>query len=86
MDSKSVVALSIIAIHDGVTGLEIVNRSEGKLGRGLVYITLRALEESGLITSQVGDDATGWTRRFYRITDDGINALAAIQAKAGCAK
>lgn len=74
------VALRILAEATGpLYGLEIVERSAGKLRRGTVYIHLHRLEDdAGLIESwpDGGSSASGIPRRLYQITDAGRAAIA----------
>jgi DNA-binding PadR family transcriptional regulator len=55
-------------------GLEMVARSEGRLGRGSIYVLLDRLEERGLVSSRVEDrpaGTSGIARRLYRPTGHG---------------
>lgn len=54
-------------------GLDLVNRSAGKLHRGTVYVHLRQLEEEGLIRSwtEPGDMRRGYrARRMYALIEE----------------
>jgi len=56
------------------TGLELVRRSNGKLGQGTVYPTLRGMERDGLVTSREGmpvPERGNRPRRYYVITHEG---------------
>lgn len=62
-------------------GLQLVERSNGRIKRGTVYVTLRRLERKGFVeseqeTSLVG--AIGLPRRIYRPTSLGERALDAF--------
>jgi PadR family transcriptional regulator PadR len=49
---------------------------------GAIYFPLQRLEEKGLLTSVLGDPASergGKSRRYYRITGSGLEALAAAR-------
>jgi len=49
---------------------------------GAIYFPLQRLEDKGLLTSFLGDPTSergGKSRRYYRITDAGIEALAAAR-------
>jgi DNA-binding PadR family transcriptional regulator len=55
-------------------GLEMVARSEGRLGRGSIYVLLDRLEERGLVSSRLEERAPGTSgvaRRLYRPTGYG---------------
>lgn len=59
-------------------GLELVEKSDGRLKRGTVYITLQRMEEDGLVESEQErrpDPEIGIPRRRYRITGLGERAL-----------
>ena len=45
---------------------------------GAIYLPLQRLEESGLLTSHLGESTAergGKSRRYYRITEEGLKAL-----------
>ncbi len=49
---------------------------------GAIYFPLQRLEEKGLLTSILGDPTSergGKSRRYYRITGSGIEALSAAR-------
>lgn len=56
----------------------IQERTQGafEFKEATLYTTFRRLEQSGLITSYWGGEATGARRRYYRITDAGRAAYA----------
>lgn len=59
-------------------GQELVDRSEGALCRGTVYVHLAALEDDGLVASEEEPrEGALAPRRRYRLTDGGRRALAA---------
>ena len=61
-------------------GLQLVDRSDGALKRGTVYVTLGRMEKKRLITSRLEappPDAGGMPRRLYSPTLDGRRVLAA---------
>ena len=66
--------------QDELYGLEIIERSNGALRRGTVYVHLSRMEERGLIEGHTGDERLvdfGRSkvrlpgRRRYRVTDKG---------------
>ena len=64
-------------------GLEMVDNSKGELKRGTVYVTLKRMEDKGLIESRTearADGEIGIPRRLYRITGHGERVLAAMRA------
>lgn len=45
---------------------------------GTLYPVLRSLEREGLLESHIDPSVTGPPRRYYRITESGIEALAQL--------
>ena len=69
-----------LLISDGpMFGLQLVERSEGALKRGTVYVTLGRMESKGIIVSEQEADprAIGLPRRIYRPTALGERMLRA---------
>jgi DNA-binding PadR family transcriptional regulator len=68
-------------LSDGpMYGLQLVERSEGALKRGTVYVTLGRMEAKGLVASQqepVPSGGIGLPRRIYRPTVLGERMLRA---------
>lgn len=57
---------------------EIVRATGSSWTLGAIYFPLQRLEEKGLLTSYMGDPSTergGKSRRYYRITRQGLDAL-----------
>ena len=82
--SKESLILELLNGSSGsLYGLELVQKSNGQLKRGTVYVTLQRMEEKGLITSEQEprpNPEIGIPRRHYRITGLGERALFAYQA------
>lgn len=75
--------IELLASHDELFGLQMVEISGGRLKRGTVYVTLGRMHEKGYLESRqealpVG--AIGLPRRLYRPTALAMRALAAWQA------
>ncbi len=49
--------------------------------QGTLYPALRSLEKLGLLASTVEPSTSGPPRKYYRVTDDGRDALAAWRAE-----
>ena len=80
--SKELVALQLLEAGDAY-GLELVERSNGALKRGTVYVTLGRLEEKGLVSAHEDPDPSshpGMPRRRYRLTALGARHLLAERA------
>jgi DNA-binding PadR family transcriptional regulator len=66
-------------------GLELVERSEGRLKRGTVYVTLGRMQGKGYLESwaeALPSGGIGLPRRRYRPTTFGLRVLAASTAAA----
>jgi len=64
-------------------GLQLVDRSDGALKRGTVYVTLGRMETKGLVESEqepVPPGGIGLPRRIYRPTALGQRMLRALTA------
>lgn len=79
---KEMEILDILASGEELYGLEVVERSDNRVKRGTVYVTMNRLEDKGLVISRrVARDAgdPGIPKRVFRITADGRRALAASE-------
>lgn len=56
-------------------GLEMIEASNGKLQRGIIYTTLMQMEEKCLISSR---KQVGTARRLYKITENGRAYLKTV--------
>ena len=77
---KERLILELLVSSGDLYGLELVERSEGGLKRGTVYVTLGRMEAKGFVTSEqeaLPDGAIGLPRRRYRPTALGERALRA---------
>jgi len=75
--------IELLAAHDELFGLQMVELSEGRLKRGTVYVTLGRMQEKGLLESRQEAQpagAIGLPRRLYRPTGLALRALAAWHA------
>ena len=73
--------ISLLSGGNELFGLDLVQKSDGKLKRGTVYVFLRGLEDDGFVSSRVSsrtDPQTGIPRRLYYITRAGRRHLASI--------
>ena len=57
--------------------LQRAHEGEPLFKEGTIYPVLRALSASGLLTSRIVPSYSGPPRRYYRITDEGRQVLAA---------
>ena len=75
--------IELLASHDELFGLQMVELSEGRLKRGTVYVTLGRMQDKGYLESRqeaMPAGAIGLPRRLYRPTGFALRALAAWQA------
>jgi len=74
-------ALILELLEDGETfGLDLVERSAGRLKRGTVYVTLGRMQQKGYIESRTEAapaGAIGLPRRFYKPTNFGLRVMDA---------
>lgn len=77
---KERLILELLVSSGPLYGLELVDRSDGGLKRGTVYVTLGRMEAKGFLTSEqeeMPEGAIGLPRRRYRPTGLGERALRA---------
>lgn len=79
---EQTVMLAIVHLRHGVYGVPIVDEIERRTGREVaraaVYITLRRLEEKGLVASWMSEPTAGRggkPRRLVEVTAAGLRAL-----------
>jgi len=79
---EHIVLLAILHLGDGVYGVPIVDEIQRRTGRTVasaaVYVTLRRLEQKGLLTSWMSDSTPergGKSRRCVKVTGAGLESL-----------
>lgn len=79
---EQLVLLAILHLGDGVYGVPIVDEIQRRTGRTVsaaaVYITLRRLEQKGLVTSWMSESTPergGKARRCVQVTGAGMDSL-----------
>jgi PadR family transcriptional regulator len=79
---EHMVLLAILHLGDGVYGVPIVDEIQRRTGRmvapAAVYVTLRRLEQKGLLTSWMSDSTPergGKSRRCVKVTGAGLDCL-----------
>lgn len=79
---EQMVLLAILQLSGEVYGVPIVDEIERRTGREVsraaVYVTLRRLEEKGLVASWMGEPTSergGKARRCVRVEPAGLDAL-----------
>lgn len=83
---EHIVLLAIVQLGDGVYGVPIVDeierRTDRKVAPAAVYITLRRLEQKGLVRSWLSDptpERGGKARRCVKVTRAGLDSLRATR-------
>jgi DNA-binding PadR family transcriptional regulator len=78
---EALILTAVLRVGKEANGTAVYREIEKRSGRNpslpAVHVTLRRLEEKGLLESDVGDTSSkgGRPRRFYRPTADGVRAL-----------
>jgi DNA-binding PadR family transcriptional regulator len=79
---EQLVLLAIAHLRDDAYGVPIVEAIERRTGRAVsraaVYVTLRRLEDKGLVSSWLGDptpERGGKARRYVKLESAGARAL-----------
>ena len=75
--------IELLAEHQELFGLQMVELSGGGLKRGTVYVTLGRMHEKGYLESRqepLPEGAIGLPRRLYRPTGLALRILAAWKA------
>ena len=83
LPTKERLILELLASEGPMYGLALVDRSDGALKRGTVYVTLGRMEAKGLVESEQEPPvagAIGLPRRIYRPTTLGERILRAWTA------
>ncbi len=87
--SSGIVSLALLALlahaEEPLYGYQIAKELEGFGGglpvkQGTLYPVLRSLEAGGLLVSEVEPSVSGPPRRYYRVTDEGRQAIGLWQA------
>jgi DNA-binding PadR family transcriptional regulator len=80
-DLEALILTAVVRVGEGANGTAIYEEIEARSGRSVslpaIHVTLRRLEEKGLLASDVGESSRrgGRPRRFYRPTADGLRAV-----------
>ena len=78
---EALILAAVVRVGAGANGTAVYGEVEARSGRDptlpAVHVTLRRLEEKGLLTSEVGDSSArgGRPRRYYEPTPEGLKAL-----------
>ena len=79
---EQMVLLAIVHLRGEAYGIPIVEEIERRTGRSVaraaVYVTLRRLEEKGLVSTWLGDptpERGGKARRYVKLEAAGVRAL-----------
>jgi PadR family transcriptional regulator, regulatory protein PadR len=79
---EQMVLLAVLRVGEEAYGVRIVDEIEARTGRSVspatVHVTLRRLEEKGLVTSWLGEplpERGGKARRLVRVEPEGVKQL-----------
>lgn len=79
---QQLVMLAALRLGDDAYGARIQEELESTAGRfvsiSTVYVTMERLEKKGFVESWLGEPTPvrgGRSKRFYRLTEDGVRAL-----------
>jgi DNA-binding PadR family transcriptional regulator len=78
LSGKEFKILDLLIRNGEMYGLQMVQRSDGDLVRGTVYVVLDRMEDKGLVESRVDENAqgvSGLPRRLYRPTGYGAQVF-----------
>lgn len=84
-DLEALVLVGVVRLGAGANGTAVYEELEARSTRELslpaIHVTLRRLEEKGLLHSESGGSSPrgGRPRRFYQLTPAGIEALRAYR-------
>lgn len=75
----------LISARSPMYGLELVDKSNGELKRGTIYVTLGRLEDKGYIKSkrEAEEPGVATPRRLYKPTGLGAKVYHALEAAGG---
>lgn len=82
LSALEMIVLELLIRNRQMYGLELVEKSNGRLKKGTIYVTLARMEEKGYIESMVEDrqpGAIGLPRRLYHPTGHGRRVFEAMQ-------
>jgi PadR family transcriptional regulator, regulatory protein PadR len=82
LSEKEAAILQLLSVEEELYGLQLVDRSEGQLKRGTVYVTLGRMEEKGLVCSRLEEETPkrgGLPRRLYKQTALGRTVFSSQQ-------
>ena len=81
-DIEHLVLLAILRLDKDAYGIpildEVSERSGREVSRATVYVSLKRLEQKGLVTSRLGDSTPergGRAKRFFKLKPAGLRAL-----------
>jgi PadR family transcriptional regulator, regulatory protein PadR len=82
LSAIEMIILELLINNHEMFGLELVDKSSGRLKRGTVYVTLSRMEDKGYVESKLEErheNAIGLPRRIYTPTGLGQRIFAAME-------
>ncbi|MBN1939491.1 MAG: PadR family transcriptional regulator [Candidatus Aminicenantes bacterium] len=85
--ADEILLLAILKLDEDATGVTIIRHVRKSLGKKLslggLWVSLDILAKKGLVTKRLGDPTPrpgGRRKLYYRLTDEGLDALERTQA------
>jgi len=85
LSPKEFIAMNLLVGSKAMYGLQMVEKSNGELKRGTIYLTLHRLEEKGYVTSETEEAKPGIAqpRRLYKPSALGVRVFHALHKVGG---
>ena len=73
LSDKEILILQLLTSKGEMSGTDLINNSNGKLKRGLVYVALGKMADKGYVASRSipTNDGSGMPKRLFRATEQG---------------
>ena len=84
--ADEILLLAVLKLGENATGVNIIKDIRKRLGKSLslggLWVSLDILAKKGLVTKRLGDPTPrrgGRRKLYYRLTDEGLEALERVQ-------
>ncbi len=84
--ADEILLLALLKLREDATGVTIIKEVRKTMGKKLslggLWVSLDILAKKGLVTKRLGDPTPrrgGRSKLYYRLTEDGLEALERIQ-------
>jgi DNA-binding PadR family transcriptional regulator len=89
LPKKEFLIMGLLVANAGkrMYGLELVEKSNGELKKGTIYVALARLKSKGYVTSEREEEKPGIAtpRRLYKVTGEGAKVFRALERVGGAA-